>query len=101
MPRKTDIQPLNSPFLDRRTKLLPCQKEMVVYWYNTGTGINALARMFKVNKRLIQFILFPERKVKNLQDRQDRGGWEQYYNKEDNTKAIKEHRDYKKKVLKP
>jgi len=45
---------------------------MVKYWYETGTGINALARMFKVNKRLIQFILFPERKQKNLEDRRAR-----------------------------
>ena len=52
---------------------------MVKYWYEPGTGINALARMFKVNKRLIQFILFPERKQKNLEDRRARGGWEQYY----------------------
>lgn len=79
MPRATDSRPFNSPFLDRRCKLLPCQKEMVKYWYETGTGINALARMFKVNKRLIQFILFPERKQKNLEDRRARGGWEQYY----------------------
>lgn len=100
MPRKTDTQALNSPFLDRRRKLLPCQAEMVIHWYKAGTGIRALSRMFKVNRRLIQFIIFPERKAKNLQDRQDRGGWKQYYEKSAHTKAIREHRNYKKDILK-
>ncbi len=73
---------------------------MVKYWYESGTSINALARMFKVNKRLIQFILFPERKQKNLEDREARGGWKQYYDREQNNKTINEHRKYKYKVLK-
>lgn len=73
---------------------------MVKYWYNTGTGIRALARMFKVDKRLIQFILFPERKQKNLEDRQARGGSKQYYNREYHNKKTDEHRKYKYKILK-
>lgn len=56
--------------------------------------------MFKVNKRLIHFILFPERKQKNIEDRKARGGWEQYYNCSENTEAIREHRNYKAKVFK-
>jgi transposase len=100
VPRRTDNIPLQDPFLDRRTKLLPCQKEMVKYWHDKGTSINGLARMFKVSKRTIQFILFPERQKKNVQDRQERGGWKQYYNKEKHAKDIKEHRDYKKETLK-
>lgn len=56
--------------------------------------------MFKVNKRLIQFILFPERLKKNLQDRKDRGGSSIYYDKQYHTEKIKAHRDYKKDVFK-
>lgn len=101
MPYKTEKLSLKDPFLDRRTKLLPCQKEMVVYWYKVqGSSIGAIARMFKVNKRLIQFILFPERLKKNISDRQDRGGTAQYYNREENNQSIKEHRKYKHKTLK-
>lgn len=87
--------------MDRRTKLLPCQKEMVHYWYAKGHSINGIARMFHVNKRAIQFLLFPERLRKNLSDRQDRGGSMTYYKKDYNTEAIKEHRKYKAVVLKP
>jgi hypothetical protein len=99
MPRKTDLQPIANKFLDRRTKLLDCQKEMVKYWYEKGTSINAIARMFHVDKRSIQFILFPERLKKNIQDRKKRGGWKQYYDKTEHAQATKEHRNYKKKIL--
>lgn len=101
MPYTTEKQALKDPFLDRRRKLLPCQREMVEYWYKVqGASITSIAKMFKVNKRLIQFILFPERHKKNISDRQDRGGWQQYYNKEDHAESMKDHRRYKHKTLK-
>ena len=99
MPSKTDLLALNDPFLKRSSKLLPCQKEMVKHWYDNGTSITQIAKDFKVSKRLIQFILFPERKEKNIIDRQMRGGSKIYYVKEKHTKAIREHRQYKKEVL--
>jgi hypothetical protein len=99
MPRKTDLLALNDPFFKRSVKLLPCQKEMVKHWYEKGTSITQIAKDFKVSKRLIQFILFPERQEKNLQDRKERGGTTIYYVKEKHTKATKEHRDYKKQIL--
>jgi hypothetical protein len=100
MPRKTDLLALNDPFFKRSVKLLPCQKEMVKYCYDKGISINQIARDFKVSKRLIQFILFPERLQKNKQDRFERGGTKIYYDKEKHTKATREHRIYKNKVLK-
>lgn len=100
MPRKTDIIPIKCEFLNRRIKLLSCHKEMIPIWYTNGSSINSIARMLNVNKRNIQFILFPERKLKNIKDRKDRGGWEQYYDKDKHTEAIKEHREYKKIIFK-
>lgn len=100
MPSKLDKVPIKDPFLDRRCKLLPCQKEMVFYWYEKGLSINAIARLFKVNKRTIQFILDPEKLKKNREKYKDRGGWQHYYNKEDHAIAIKDHRHYKKSILK-
>ena len=99
MPRKTDLLALNDPFFKRSVKLLPCQKEMVKHWYDKGTSISQIARDFKVSKRLIQFILFPERLEKNLQHRKERGGTMIYYVKEKHTISIREHRDYKKQIL--
>lgn len=99
MPRKSDSIAIKNPFLDRRRKLLPCQEEMVVYWYKVlGVSITKIAKDFKVNKRLIQFLLFPERKKRNVELRLARVGTTGYYNKDEHTAAIREHRDYKKKL---
>lgn len=101
MPSKTDKLKLGSPFLSRRVKLLPCQKEMIIWWHsNTEISIRALARMFHVNRRLIQFILFPERKKRNLECRKQRGGSMQYYDKSYHKEKIREHRQHKRKTLK-
>lgn len=100
MPYLTDKEKIDNPFLDRRVKLIPCQREMVLYWYKQGTSIRAIARMFHVDKGTIQFILFPERLQRNRELRQARGGSKIYYKKEKNTKAMREHRQYKYAVLK-
>lgn len=101
MPRKSDKIPLKSQFFDRRVKLLECQKMLIKYLYSKyGYSITQLAKDFGVNKRLVQFILFPERKEANIQHRHDRGGTKVYYNKAKNTKAQREHRDYKKNLFK-
>lgn len=101
MPYKTDLLALNDPFLKKSSKLLPCQKEMIKYWYDKkGISIGQIARDFKVSKRLVQFILFPERQKKNIQDRNDRGGSTIYYQKEKHKEAMKVHRQYKHQILK-
>lgn len=99
MPSKTDLLPLNDPFFKKSVKLLPCQKEMVKYWFDKGASITQIAKDFKVSKRLIQFIIYPERHKKNLENRLQRGGSIIYYVKEKHTKAIREHRQYKKQIL--
>lgn len=100
MPFKTDNIPINDPFLNRRIKLLPCQREMVHYWYLRGMAIRAIGRMFRVNNRTIQFILFPERLKRNKELRKARGGSMIYYNREANNESVKDHRRYKYKILK-
>ena len=100
MPRKTDLIPIKDKFLDRRTKMLPCQKERAMEMVlKEGYSINSVAKCFHVHKRTIQFLCFPERLEKNKQDRADRGGTMQYYNKEYHTDKIREHRDHKKHLF--
>jgi transposase len=100
MPFKTDSLYIKCPFLDRRTKLLPCQKEMVIHYSNLGYSQRKLATMFNVSKRLIQFVIAPEKLAKNLDARRDRGGSSIYYKKDIHTNAIREHRRYKYNILK-
>jgi DNA-binding NarL/FixJ family response regulator len=79
MPRLTDSIAINDPFLDRRTKLLPCQVERIFRLREEGMSINAIARTMGVSKRTVQFKLHPERREANVQRRQERGGWKQYH----------------------
>ena len=100
MPYKTDKMKLDSPFFDRRVKLLPCMREMIHILYEEGRSIHSLAKQFNVDKRLIQFELFPERKKKNLEDREKRGGTMIYYKGGEEWNATqRDHRRYKYKVL--
>ena len=100
MPRLTDSIALADPFLKRNVKILPCQREMIPFMYaRGGCSQRSLARMYQCSRRLITFILDPQKKVKDLENRRVRGGSVIYYNKEKHTKAIREHRDYKKEVF--
>ena len=100
MPYKTEKLSLESPFLKRSVKLLPCQKEMICYWSKMGYSQRKLAKMFKVSRRLITFIIDPKKHEKNLERRAERGGSSQYYNKEKHKEYMKEHRVYKNETLK-
>lgn len=101
MPYKTSKLALNCPFLDKRSKLLPCQKEMIVHYRETeGLSQNKLAKKFSVSKRTISFILNPEKLIENKKRREERGGSNIYYDKDKHTKAIREHRKHKYDTLK-
>ena len=99
MPFKTDKLALNDSFFKRSAKLLPCQKEMVLYWHNRGLSQRKLAKMFNVSRRLITFIIYPDKLKSNIERRNERGGSGVYYKKDKHTTAIREHRQYKNKLL--
>ena len=100
MPFKTDKIALADPFLNKRVKLIPCQRERIVTLFNSGYSINSLAKLFKVNKRLIQFTIFPERYELSKRKTAERQKSGKYYNKEVHTKAVKRHRRYKQSIFK-
>lgn len=83
---------------DRRVKLTDQDKADILEL--TGMSIRGIARMYGVDKRLIQFILYPERKAKNLLDRKNRGGSMAYYDKEKQKEYMKKHRHYKHELYK-
>lgn len=101
MPYKTDSEKLDSPFLKRSVKLLPCQKEMINFWSKVmGYSQRQLAKMFNVSRRTIQFTIDPLKLKANIERRNERGGTKQYYNKDYHNSAMKDHRKYKHKTLK-
>ena len=56
-----------NPIQDGRRKILPSQYEEVRAKYNALESMRETAKYYGVNKRLIQFIVYPER-LKTLQD---------------------------------
>jgi len=100
MPYKTEKIALGSSFLKRSSKMIDCQKEMVLYWRNLGSSQRELARRFKVSKRTIQFILDPSKLEENLKRRAERGGSSIYYDRGVHNEAIKSLRKYKQKLFK-
>lgn len=100
MPYKTEKVYIECPFMDRRNKLLPCQKEMIVHYSNLGYSQRKIAAMFNVSRRLIQFTINPESHKKNIQALKDRGGSKIYYDKNKHKETMKKHRKYKNEILK-
>lgn len=99
MPRKTDSIPINNPKNDKRVKLTDENKDAIREQHATGMySINGLAREWKVSKRLIQFILFPERAERAKQLYAERRKDGRYYDKEKHRVATKAHRDHKKEL---
>lgn len=87
--------------LDRRIRVQKSEYEIIKSKYKDGQSIHSLARDYAVNKRLIQFILFPERLEhhKMLQKKRRLDG--RYKpSKEKWALTMREHRAYKKSVLK-
>lgn len=100
MPYRTDKMKLDSPFLDRRCKLLPCQKERMKLLWEQGVSQRELAKMFNVSRRLVQFTCMPEKLEKNKADREARGGWKHYYKGgEEWASAMRDHRKHKYETL--
>lgn len=82
---------------DKRVKLSEDDKLQIYKRYKEGSiSQRALAREYGVSRRLIQFCIDPDKLKQNYQNRLDRGGSKQYYDKDKNTAAIRNHRQYKK-----
>ena len=97
MPYKSAKIKLPKKF-DRRIRFTDEKKKQSDLLISQGESITKTAKFLGISKRLLQFYLFPERHEKNLIDRKERGGSKIYYNKEQNTKAQREHRKYKQEL---
>lgn len=98
MPYKSSQIKIEGTQYDKRIKLFPEDKEEIKKLHSEGASIRSLAKSFKVSRRLIQFIIFPERHQKNIEDRKARGGSKYYYKTETHTEYMKTHRSHKQKL---
>lgn len=100
MPHKFEKQKIKLPEgKDRRKKLSDKDREYIVEFHNSGCSIREIARRYQVSRRLVQFVVFPERQKRNLELREERGGSKLYYDKKKHREYVKQHRQYKKTVL--
>jgi hypothetical protein len=99
MPYKWLIEKKKLPrSLDRRVKLKQSDKEKILALYKIEQlAIREIARRYEgiCSRKMIQYIIFPERlKLANEQYKERRKDG-RYYKKEVNTKAVRETRRYK------
>ena len=102
MPYKSEKIKIEGTKLDRRRKLTEDQKEYI-RWLREEEGLSQrkLAAMFGVSRRLITFILDPEKEKKNkerIKRLKQEGRYK--YSKEQWAEVMREHRRYKEKLHK-
>ena len=96
MPFKSERIKIAGSKYDRRIKLT--QKDKDDIRNIRGMSIGAIARKYGVSKRLIGFILHPEKHIENLKLRAERGGTMFYYNKEKQRVYAANTRNYKQRL---
>lgn len=87
MPYKSEKIKIEGTEYDRRRKLTDEQKDQIIALRGTISQ-RKCAEMFKVSKRTIVFLWYPEKQQANKQRRLERGRWRQYYRKEEKHKKI-------------
>lgn len=102
MPYKSEKAKLEGTKYDRRVKLTPEQKAEIKRRYETeNIGMRPLAKEYGVSRRLISYIVYPEKLEKN-RERQKVKRQQGLYkpSKEQWAATIREHRRYKQKLFK-
>ena len=87
------------PDKDKRRKIPDEEHAYIIKRHKDGEAIRAISRAYNVDKRLIQFIIYPERQITMYKARLKRRGSKQYYNKDEWKLIMQKHRAYKKKLL--
>ena len=98
MPYKFDTIKLHIPRnLDKRIKIsLEDRKEIKRLYYKISQ--RKLAKMFNCSRRSVIFIGCPEKLLRNLEAREERGGTNFYYNREKQREYMKKYRNNKQKL---
>lgn len=99
MPYKSEKMKIAGTEYDRRRKLTDEQKDQIIALRGTISQ-RKCAEMFKVSKRTIVFLWYPEKLQANRQRLQERGGWKVYYKKENHREYMKGTRKHKQEIYK-
>jgi len=96
MPFKSEKIIIAKTSFDKRVKLTDDDKKLILK-LRTEENLSQrlLARQFNVSRRLIQYVLDPEKLAENIRQRNERGGSKQYYDRDKHREYMKDHRRYK------
>lgn len=83
---------------DKRIKLTDEDKLVIKRLHSKGFAIRALARLYSVDRRSIQYLVRPGLLEHHKELRKLRGGSKIYYDKERHRKYIMKHRRYKQSL---
>ena len=95
MPYLSEKIKIEGTKFDRRRKLTEEDKKKIRELSSAGISQRRLASIYKVDRRLISFILNPSALEENLKRREERGGSKIYYDKKKHAVYVKLHRRYK------
>ena len=84
--------------LDGRVKIPKNKHELVRSVYKELKSQRKTAIYFNVSRRLIMFILYPERYEAFKSQRKEKKVWLDYYDREKYTKAIQKYRNKKRRL---
>jgi len=96
MPFKSEKIIIAKTSFDKRVKLTDDDKKLILKLRaEKNLSQRVLARQFNVSRRLIQYVLDPEKLAENIRQRNERGGSKQYYDRDKHREYMKDHRRYK------
>jgi hypothetical protein len=97
MPYKSEKIIISGSKYDRRCKLSAAQRAEIISLRGTISQ-RKCAEKYGVSRRTIQFLWFPEKLEANRKALFERGGWKQYYKKEEWSETMRNHRRYKQSL---
>lgn len=99
MPYKFEDTPINNPNHDKRVKLTDDDRESIREEYATGMfSQRDLAKKYGVSRRLITFVLDPEKEERAKQQFAERQKDGRYYDREKHNEYMRNHRSHKKEL---
>lgn len=86
--------------LDRRIKISDDVRESIKkLYFQDGYSMRKIARELGVDRGSVKNILFPEKYQEQLRRYKKEKHWQKYYNKDKNTKSVREWRQRKQKLF--
>lgn len=89
----------HEPGIDNRVVLTDTDRIEIMVMREKGSSLNVIAKAFGVSRRIVQFILSPEKLEQNLLRREERGGSSKYYDKDKQREYMRTYRQHKREML--